>query len=157
MTDDGFRIAGKGKLSTPSNKGRYPGRGFRKNCHFERQIVRYAHALDRGFQSRMLVPPGLLDVTDVAFTVVFRVNDNPIFLPAEWLHGDLDLRIRINADVENLAVLGEPGIRPAAIVADANRGHAVDNAIAIQIRGQVLVLATFASDWQSAPAPVTYV
>jgi hypothetical protein len=54
-------------------------------------------------------------------------------------------------------VLGEPGIRPAAIVADANRGHAVDNAIAIQIRGQFLVLATFASDWQSAPAPVTYV
>ena len=105
----------------------------------------------------MLIPPRLLDVTNVAFTVVFRVNDDAVFFPAEWLCRDLDLRVRINADVENLAVLGEPGIRPAAIVADANRGHAVDNAIAIQIRGQFLVLATFASDWQSAPAPVTYV
>ncbi len=49
-------------------------------------------------------------------------------VPALGEDGDLGFGVAIDADVEDLAVPGEPGIGPAPVVADAYGSNAVDNA-----------------------------
>jgi hypothetical protein len=41
---------------------------------------------------------------------------------------DLDLNIRVDANVKGFAMSGKPGIGSAAVIADADRSHAVDDA-----------------------------
>ena len=47
--------------------------------------------------------------------------------PAGRVDRDLDLGVGVDRDVEDLAVAGEPGVGPAPVVADADRGDAVDD------------------------------
>jgi hypothetical protein len=65
---------------------------------------------------------------DEEFAVVFGVDDDALFPAVVGVDFDLHFGVGINADVEDFAVLGEPGIGPAAIVTDTDGGHAVDDA-----------------------------
>ena len=90
------------------------------------EIVWHAHVLDRGFQQGVLIPTLFAD-HGVALAIVFGVDHDAVLLFAIWEHLDLDFGVRVDSDVEDLTVTGKPGICPAAIIADADRGDAVDN------------------------------
>jgi len=66
-------------------------------------------------------------MTHVAVAVVFGVNDDAICLVIVRIDFNLHLGIRIHADVENLAVLGEPGVGPTSVVANADGCDTVDD------------------------------
>jgi hypothetical protein len=70
----------------------------------------------------------LLGVDGVAFPIIFGVNNYAIFLPLIWIDRYLSFCVRINADIENSAVSGKPGVGPAAVIADSNGRDTVDNA-----------------------------
>jgi hypothetical protein len=40
---------------------------------------------------------------------------------------DLDFCVRIYSDIEDPSMAGEPGIRPAAVITNANRSDAIDD------------------------------
>ena len=63
-----------------------------------------------------------------ALAVVFRKNRDVLRLIVAMEYFHLDFHIRIHANVEDLAPLGKPGIRPAAIVTNSNGGYAIDDA-----------------------------
>jgi hypothetical protein len=64
---------------------------------------------------------------NVPLPVVLGEDDDPLILPVVGVDLDLHFHVGVDADVENLAILGEPGIRPTAVVADADGGHAVES------------------------------
>jgi hypothetical protein len=64
---------------------------------------------------------------DVSLAIILSVDDDPALLAVTGIDGDLDFGVRVDANVENLAVTREPGIRPTAVVTDADGSHAVDD------------------------------
>ena len=63
----------------------------------------------------------------VSLPEVLGMNDEGGRRVPTGVDRDLDLRVRVDRDVEDLAVAREPGVGPAPVVADADRGHAVDD------------------------------
>jgi hypothetical protein len=63
----------------------------------------------------------------VAFPIILSVNDNLAGPPIVWKNGNLYFGVRVHADIEDLTMPGEPGIRPAAVIADADGSNAVDD------------------------------
>src|SRR5580692_10686286 len=59
----------------------------------------------------------------VRIVVVLGVEHDPVLPSTDRVDCDLHLDTRIDADVEYLAVPGEPGIGPPAVVADPDRGN----------------------------------
>ena len=76
----------------------------------------------------MPIPGCLFAMPYIPFAVVFGVDDDALFLVFAGIDFDLHFGVGIDADVEDFAILGEPGIGPAAIVTDADGGDAVDDA-----------------------------
>jgi hypothetical protein len=64
----------------------------------------------------------------IPLTVILGVDGDTLFLVAAGIDLDLHFGVGIDGDVEDLAVLSEPGIGPASVVTDADGGHAVDDA-----------------------------
>ena len=63
----------------------------------------------------------------IAFPVILSVNDDLAGTAVVGKHGNLDFGVRVHADIEDLTMPGEPGIRPAAVIADADGCHAIDD------------------------------
>ena len=89
----------------------------------QRQVVGHPHAADGGLKERVAVPAGRVGLDGIALAVVLRKEENtlrPLFARPDL---DLDLSVRVDADVKDEPVLGEPRVCPAAVVADADRRH----------------------------------
>ena len=63
----------------------------------------------------------------VMVAVILGMEGNVAVNLGRWSGDDLDLRIRRDGDIEDLAVLGEPRVGPAAIVADTDWCLAMDD------------------------------
>ena len=84
------------------------------------------HVLDGRFEKRVLVPP-FFGCDYISLSIILGVNNDSIPRIFAWKNFDLDFRVRINANIEDPSMACEPGIRPAAVIADADGGNAVDN------------------------------
>jgi len=55
------------------------------------------------------------------------MNDDAFFFTTITADRDLNLGVRIHADIEHFAMPGEPGIGPTAVITYTDRRYAVDN------------------------------
>ena len=64
---------------------------------------------------------------NVTIAIILGMDDDPVFLALAGINSNLDFSLRVNANVENLAMSCKPGIRPPAIVTDSNWCDAVND------------------------------
>ena len=114
------------------DRGRGAGAGAGRRLGVDRdlepQVARDLHVGDRGLEEGV-GPPGRRLVPHVVprRRSSRRGGRAAVRRVAGGVDRDLDLRVGVDRDVEDLAVAREPGVGPAPVVADADRGHAVDD------------------------------
>jgi len=110
---------------------RAAGRRLREDRDVHAEILGHAHIVDGRLEQGVVDPlvARRRGKDGVALAKVLRVEDAALRLGVPRVDGDLHLDVRVDADVEDAAVPGEPGIRPAAVVAHADGRHAVDDAV----------------------------
>jgi len=120
----------------------------------QRDVVRHAHVIDSRFEQGVPVPVGVMVGDGVDIAVILGVKRDPVLERLDGKHLDLHLDIGIHTDIEDLPMAGEPGIGPAAVVADAYRRHAVDHADWLGFFGHTLP-SSLASKGENRTAPST--
>src|SRR3972149_1788549 len=87
-------------------------------------------SFDRGLKQWMSIPHTGFRPHGVALTVVLGENNDALGLSLAVTRKNFDLHfgIRVDTDIKDLAVPGEPGVGPTAVITDANRRDAVNDA-----------------------------
>ncbi len=119
---------------------------FVKAAHAESNSHDYAHVLSvcrYAIQIGKAIPedvdPFILSAGALlhgeALAVVLGVDDDAVLGLVASEDLDLRLGVRVHGDVEDAAVLGEPGVGPAAVVTDADGCDAIDDEFEAAIGG----------------------
>jgi hypothetical protein len=64
---------------------------------------------------------------DVTLAVILGVDDDPALPVLIGINGNLDFGVRVHANIEDLSMAGEPGIRPATVITDTDGSDAVED------------------------------